>query len=278
MNKYIDIINKIISEAKMNADFKDVPLQNILKIHVTVIDNTVEWLGKIIPSNSNDIIVFELFLQKSVVDDLLSNDKNQSMFAKSIIFHELYHLKEIVLTNKTINIMPIYNITKDCTRSMLIHLGYTQWSEYYSHYNSAKFHYYIPELSECINQSEISLTLLKQTLEKEPDIQLLEFMYNNIKAFIARSIKFVAIYNQSKDNSLLESISKYKYGKLYLPHYNFILKMTTYMDNLYQTYPNWISEENFLIIGKELFSIIHDYNMTYSTSDLSDNFIFISTK
>lgn len=48
------------------------------------------------------------------------------------------------------------------------------------------------------------------------------------------------------------------------------------MDTLYQTYPNWISEEQFLTIGKELFSIIHDYNMTYSTSDLSDNFIFVS--
>lgn len=276
MNKQTDIINTIISEAKTYEDFKGVPLENIAKVHITVIDNNVEWLGKIIPNSSNNDIYFELFLQNSVIDDLLSSDSSKSLLAKTIILHELYHLKEITFTNKFLDIMHIYNIVKDCTRSMFIYLGYTQWSEYYSHYNSAKYYYSLPELSDCINQSEISLTVLKQTLDNESQIQLPEFMYNNIKSFIAKVIKFAAIYNQSKDDSLLESIKKYKYGKLYLPHYNFILKIISYMDTLYQTYPNWISEEQFLTIGKELFSIIHDYNMTYSTSDLSDNFIFVS--
>lgn len=276
MNKQIDIINTIISEAKTYKDFKGVPLENIIKVHITVRDDNIEWLGKIIPSSSNNDIDFELFLQNSVINDLLSNDSSKSLFAKSIILHELYHLKEITFSNKFLNIMPIYNIVKDCTRSMFIYLGYTQWSEYYSHYNSTKYYYSLPELSNCINQSEISLTVLKQTLDNESQVQLPEFMYNNIKSFIAKTIKFSAIYNQSRDDSLLESIKIYKYGKLYLPHYNFILKIIPYMDTLYQTYPNWISEEQFLTIGKELFSIIHDYNMTYSTSDLSDNFIFVS--
>lgn len=276
MNKQIDIINTIISEAKTYEDFKGVPLENIIKIHITVRDDNIEWLGKIIPSSSNNDIDFELFLQNSVINDLLSNDSRKSLFAKSIILHELYHLKEITFTNKFFNIMPIYNIVKDCTRSMFIYLGYTQWSEYYSHYNSTKYYYSLPELSNCINQSEISLTVLKQALDNESQVQLPEFMYNNIKSFIAKAIKFSAIYNQSRDDSLLESIKKYKYGKLYLSHYYFILKIIPYMDTLYQTYPNWISEEQFLTIGKKLFSIIHDYNITYSTSDLSDNFIFVS--
>ena len=128
MNKQIDIINTIISEAKTYEDFKDVSLENIHKIHITVKDDNIEWLGKIIPSNSNNNIDFELFLQSSVIDDLLSSDKSKSSFAKSIILHELYHLKEITFTNKFLNIMPIYNIVKNCTRSMLIYLGYTQWS------------------------------------------------------------------------------------------------------------------------------------------------------
>lgn len=278
MNKQIDIINTIISEAKTYDDFKNVSLENILKIHVIVIDNDIEWLGKIVPNDSDGSIIFELFLQNSVIDDLLLDDNKKSLLAKTIILHELYHLKEITFTNKFINIMPIYNIVKDCTRSMLIYLGYTQWSEYYSHYNSAKYHYSLPELSDCINQSEISLTVLKQTLDNNPQVQLPEFMYNNIKSFIAKIIKFTAIYNQSKDDFFLESVKKYKYDTLYLSHYNYILKMIPYMDTLYKTYPDWLSEEDFLIIGKELFSIIHDYNITYSTSDLSDNFIFISIK
>ncbi len=278
MKKQIDVINTIISEAKTYEDFKDTPLEKILKIHITVIDNNVVWLGKIIPSSSNNEIIFELFLQNSVIDDLISNDSSKTLFAKSIILHELYHLKEITFTNKFLNIMPIYNVIRDCTRSMLVYLGYTQWSEYYSHYNSAKYYYSLPDLSDCIRQSEISLTVLKQVLDNEPQEQLPEFMYNNIKSFIEKTIKFVAIYNQSKDDSFLELIKRYEYEKLFLPHYNFILKMIPYMDTLYQTYPDWISEEKFLMIGKELFSIINDYNITYSTSDLSDNFIFIPIK
>lgn len=183
MNKQIDIINTIISEAKTYEDFKGVPLENIAKVYITVIDNNVEWIGKIIPNSSNNDIYFELFLQNSVIDDLLSSDSSKSLLAKTIVLHELYHLKEITFTNKFLDIMPIYNIVKDCTRSMLIYLGYTQWSEYYSHYNSAKYYYSLPELSNCINQSEISLTVLKQTLDNESQVQLPEFMYNNIKSW-----------------------------------------------------------------------------------------------
>lgn len=144
MNKQIDIINTIISEAKTYEDFKGVPLENIIKVHITVRDDNIEWLGKIIPNSSNNDINFELFLQNSVIDDLLSSDHSKYLFAKSIILHELYHLKEITFTNKSLNIISLYNIVKDCTRSMLIYLGCTHWSEYYSHYNSAKYYYSLP--------------------------------------------------------------------------------------------------------------------------------------
>lgn len=276
MDKPIDLLNSIILEAKSYNDFKDVSFDNITKIHLTIMDYNIEWLGMTVPNITNNNLVFELFVQDTIIDGLLSKDEDKYMPSKSVILHELYHIKEMTNTNNIINIMPVYNIKKNCIRSMLINLGYRQWTEYYAHYNSAKYYYSLPKLSDCINQSEISLTVLKQTLDNESQVQLPEFMYNNIKSFIAKVIKFAAIYNQSKDDSLLESIKKYKYGKLYLPHYNFILKIIPYMDTLYQTYPNWISEEQLLTIGKELFSIIHDYNMTYSTSDLSDNFIFVS--
>lgn len=142
MNKQIDIIDTIISEIKTCEDFKNAPLKNISRVHITVTDKNVEWLAKITPISSNNDIYFELFLQSSVVDDLFS-----------------------------------------------------------------------------------------------------------------------------RDNS-----------KLYLSHYNFILKIIPYMDTLYQAYPDWVSEEKFLMIGKKLFSIIHNFNITYSTSDLSDNFVFVPIK
>ncbi len=276
MNKPINLINSIISEAKTYKDFNDILFDNIVKIHLTVMDDNIEWLGMVVPNVSNNNLVFELYIQETIVDDLVSKDKDKITFSKSIILHELYHIKEITITNNIIDIMPIYDIKKDCTRSVLINLGYKQWTEYYAHYNSAKYYCSNTNLSEAINKSEITLSLMKQIISNESQVQLFEFMYNNLNEFISKVVKFGAIYNMSQNNSYLESIKRYKYSSLYSHHYNYIHKIIPYMDSLYQTYPAWISEEKFLEIGKQLFSIIHKYNITYSTPDLSDNFIFIS--
>lgn len=276
MNKPIDLINLIILEAKSYDDFKDITFDNITKIHLTIMDNNIEWLGMTIPNISNNNLVFELYVQDTIIDDLFSKDEDKCMFSKSVILHELYHIKELVKTNNIIDIMPIYNIKKDCTRSMLINLGYRQWTEYYAHFNSAKYYCSNTTLSNVIYQSEITLSLIKQTIVDESQVQLFEFMYNNIAEFIATSIKFIAIYNESQDISYLKSLRKYEQNDLYINHYNYIHKIIPYMDELYHTYPTWVSEEKFLEIGKTLFSIIHEYGITYSTPDLSDNFIFVS--
>jgi len=278
MYNLFDVIKSIITETKSHNDFKSVSFDNINKIHITVMDNNIEWLGMIAPSISNNKLVFELFVQNSIFEDLLSNDNDKKLYAKSIIIHELYHLKELSISNNKIDIMPIYNIKRNCTRSLLINLGYKQWTEYYAHYNSAK--YYCPpvNLSNVIYQSEISLTVIKRELYNSQDIQLPEFIYKNIEDFISFTVKLAAIYNQSKNDDILNHLQKYKNNTLYMNHFNYIYKIISYMDNIYQAYPDWVSEEKFLVIGKRLFSIVHDYNITYSTNDLSDNFIFISTK
>lgn len=278
MNKQIDVINSIISETKSYNDFKDISFDNISKVHITIIDNAIKWLAQVVPSISNDNLVFELYIQNSVIEDLLSNDKNKFSYAKSIILHELYHIKEFTITNQIIDIMPIYNIKKDCTKSLLVNLGYTQWTEYYAHFNSAKYYCSSTNIADSIYQSEISLTLLKQQLDNEAQVKMYEFMYDNINKFIANTIKLAAIYNQTHDDSFLATIQKYNHEKLYQYHYEYIYTIISYMDNLYQTYPSWISGKYFLEIGKKLFSIIHDYGITYSTSDLSDNFLFISSQ
>jgi len=276
MDKPIDLINSIILEAKSYEDFKNISFNNIVKIHLTVMDNNIEWLGMIVPNTLNNELIFELYIQNTIIDNLFSSDEDKFIFAKSVILHELYHIKEMITTNKIIEIMPIYNIQKDCTRSMLINLGYRQWTEYYAHYNSAKYYYLYTTLDDVIYQSEITLTLIKELLNKEKQIQLFQYMYENIAKFISTSIKFIAIYNASQNISYVESVKKYGQSNFYIHHYEYIHKIIPYMDNLYQTYPNWVSEEKFLEIGKTLFSIIHNYGITYSTFDLSDNFILIS--
>lgn len=278
MDKQINIINSIINEAKLNNDFRDISFEKIIKLHITVIDKSIEWLGMVVPTSSNKDLLFEVYIQNFIIDDLLSDDNDKVLYARSIILHELYHIKELTLTNHKINIMPIYNIKRNSTRTMLINLGYKQWSEYYAHYNSAK--YYCPpvNLSNVIYQSEITLTVIKNQLDNSVDIQLPENMYNSIENFVSQVIKLAAIYNQSKNDNYLKNIQKYQNNVLYSHHYNFIYKIISYMDSIYKDYPNWISEDQFLLIGKEIFSIVHDYNITYSTDDLSDNFIFKSLK
>lgn len=278
MNNQINIINSIINEAKSHDDFNDISFEKIIKIHITVIDKNIEWLARVIPASFDNDLLFEIYIQNFIIDDLLSDNNDKASYAKSIILHELYHIKELTITNRKINIIPIYSIKRSSTQAMIINLGYKQWSEYYAHYNSTK--YYCPpvNLSNVIYQSEITLTVIKRQLDSSVDIQLPENMYNSIENFVSQVIKLAAIYNQSQNDNYLNDIQKYQNDTLYVHHYNFIYKIIAYMDNLYKTYPNWISEKQFLLIGKEIFSIIHDYNITYSTDDLSDNFIFKSLK
>jgi hypothetical protein len=45
------------------------------------------------------------------------------------------------------------------------------------------------------------------------------------------------------------------------------------MRNLYEAYPNWLSEEAYIELGRKLFSFIKIHNLWFATDDLSDNFI-----
>ena len=98
-----------------------------------------------------------------------------------------------------------------------------------------------------------------------------EVVYDAILEFISYTIKLSARYNQSSDNLFILSLESISI--VYKEHYDYIFEIISYMDELYKNYPNWVSNEKFLEIGKTLFGIIHKYNIDYSTNDLSDNFI-----
>lgn len=273
MKDKINIIYSIIQTLKYENDFSIIQFENIKNISITEMEE-LGYLGKVTPSEINNQLVFDVIIHKIIIENLLSDNDDKIEYATSIIKHELFHIKEMVITNRKIPIMPIFNIVRNSTYSMLIHLGYIQWSEYYAHYNSYKYYQEQFSINKQIEQAEISLTILKDTIIKEHSAQLYEFMYNNIESFIARAIIISAHYNYEHDKKCLTHLIRYRNSKLYKPFYDYIYELIPYMESLYNTYPNWVDESHFFDIGKHLFSIIHAFGITFSTDDLSDNFVF----
>lgn len=274
----IDIINSVLLEAKSLEDFKNVPIDAIIRIHITILNKRNDWLGKIVPILYEGKLAFEIFIHQSVIDDLQSDENDKIGYARAVILHELYHLKEMSMTNNIIDVTLVHNIKRDCTFNLLNSLGYLEWGEYYAHFNSTKHYKGHNNMSDSIYQSEISLSVLSSKLDEENDVMMPEFMYDNIHSFISKSVIFAARYNCSQDESYIKNLRRYKNSNLYKAHYNYISDLIVYMDSLYQTYPNWISKSIFLDIGRRLFSIIHYYNITFSSDNLLDSFVFVKLK
>ena len=277
MDTLINTIQSVLDEAQLQKDFLDYPLIVISKIHITIIDRIGDWEAKIIPAVSSGKLNFELYIKRNIVEFLYSKNIEQKMYGKSIIFHELYHVKEFLITNNAIPLMPIYNIIRNSTHSLLLYLGYIQWTEYYAHYNSTKYYQpYSDDIKESIELVDDILTTIKHGIDIYDEYQLAEGLFKGINIFISCTIILSARYNQAHNESYMILLQSIHNETAFDRQYKYIRKMILYMDNLYQTYPTWVSEEMFLEIGKTLFSIIHDYGITYSTPDLSDNFIFVS--
>ena len=67
---------------------------------------------------------------------------------------------------------------------------------------------------------------------------------------------------------------KYKDKKLYRLHYDYFIQLDPILKEIFALYPQQMSEEFLLIVGKNLFSIFNFYSLDYSTNDLSDTFVF----
>lgn len=266
-------ICSIISKSEYEDTFSIIPFTDIQNISIYDTENP-SFLGQVIPSTENGRMIYNLLFHSSIVDELSSADCDKINHAIAVIKHELFHIKEMIITNRKFSFFPIYKNQADSTRSLLIKLGYMQWSEYYAHFHSYKYHQSQTAIHKEIEQSEVSLTVLRDNTIKENSATMYEFLYNNIHDFIAKAIILSAHYNNKHDKKCLAHLIRYHNSKLYKPFYDYIYMLIPYMESLYLSYPNWVSDSSFLDIGKQLFSIINYFNITYSTDDLSDNFIF----
>ena len=66
-----------------------------------------------------------------------------------------------------------------------------------------------------------------------------------------------------------------KRSSIYNKYYPYLIDLVYVMQELYTAYPNCQSEKTLMELGYKLFSFIKINGITYSTDDLSDNFIFV---
>lgn len=267
-------IEELKDIAQTECDFDNLSFKDINKIDI-VMPNS-DFCGKIDPFYISDNLLFNFLFDQNVVNNLQSSDMEIRDKAISIILHELYHYKEITLTANNINYHKlIFDNNYYNTYTMVLALGYKQWSEYYAYYNSAKFYQRDIIFDNVIKQSWTTLQAMRDMLLKNDTVQMPFQFYLNIKNFISNAIMFVAQYNNSLNPKYLQLIQQYKNNTYYSKHYEYIMDLIEYMYSLYNSYPTWISESKFIQIGKYLLNILQRYDITYSTNDLLDNFIFV---
>lgn len=272
--------NIIIEYMKKLSKQVDFEFELIQRIHIAVYDKSIAWQGKVNPIDDNKNLYFELLFQQNVIDDLISENKDKIQLSESIIIHELFHCKEMTITSSYMDYNKLYfNTQFETTRELLFNTAVHQWSEYYAYYNSTKRNERNIKLSSYLSSVEAILCVLYNKLAEESDaIADIQLPYNFITdmiSFIHRSVMLIACYNSTKSRKYQRELEYVERSSLYQKYYPYLKELSFYMDSLYITYPNWVSEKTFMELGYKLFSFIKINGITYSTDDLSDNFIFV---
>jgi len=273
-NIIIDIIKTFSKQINLDFDL-------ICRIHIIVLDKSIEWMGKVNPVVYNDTLCFELFLQYDLLNDIISLDNDKTYKQKNIILHELFHCKEMSITSSHVNWKKLYfHPPIDTTKLLLFDTAIHQWSEYYAYYNSSQYYSRDINILKYLFDIEVTTGALHLLLIEQStmnDIQINNDTMDNITKFIHNFIMFIANYNSTKDVKCQKVLEYIKCSSIYHKYYPYFTDLIYYMDTLYNTYPEWVSESAFIEIGYKLFSFIQINHITYSTNDLSDNFIFIKT-
>ena len=225
---------------------------------------------------TNSCIFFELLFQQSLLDDLASTDADKINLAQNIVIHELFHCKEFFIASQHVNWQNLYESSHiTTTKTLLLNTAFQQWSEYYAYYHSSKTYTRNIKLSHYISKADVSLELLHNEFTQKPyitDIQIPSSFITNITDFIHRCVMFVAHYNSTNHKKYQMELGYIHKSNRYNRYYPYLIDLACYMDNLYSTYPKWVSETAYIELGRKLFGFIAIHNLAFVTEDLSDNF------
>lgn len=255
----------------------ELDFSKITEIEIISSNAINDWLGKTEPIAQDNILYLKLLFVQSVVDDLNSEDSSRILLSKNIILHELFHCKEILTTSSFYkDIRKLYfHPPITTTKMLLIDTAFHQWSEYYAYYNSAKSYKKDIDISNALRIANVDIEVLQKDLTgyNIQEIKIIpEFIEDSID-FIHHSIQLIAFYNSTHDIKYKNQIEKYMRNESYQYYYPYLKDLTSYMNDLYKTYPNWISEQNFIELGNKLMSFIKIFNLWFPVDCLSKNFV-----
>lgn len=249
-------------------------------IHSIIFVANKSSYGMTSPNIVNGMIDFIIEISDDIVPYIYEvQDTTEKFQAKSVFQHEIFHCKEILYLyeNRLLSEPNPFsnNFSIETTYNFLYERSIKLWSEFYACYENHKINpwHEIPNLIIDVKELDKwikSITILLN--EKYDDIKLTKETINALYTLWYHMISLMAVYMQNKEPLLLKEFQDcyldYPYTKEYFK------SIYDYLSNMIANYPNWISEDNYIEFGKKLLSIFEINGITYTTDDLSDNFIF----
>lgn len=249
--KYTDFNNIIDLKTSLKRLILDYLMDILLppdKIE-NIIISTDGNFGLVVP-NYQLPLNFNIRFSKYPILFVFNTKLNKVLYGKSIIFHELQHCKEILITSTKVDIGQIDRPECYSLTNHYLYLGYHQWSEYYAYYHSA---FIYPAAIKSVDKFHDILKNIEifKSYKSYDAIIIHETHYqSNIEPFVRNAIILIshlkAGVNSDAERVLKEFISIDENIKIY---FDIIIQL---FDNFYQNYPENVSYNNFIELGESL--------------------------
>lgn len=281
----LDIIKKLPSYKKY---YKPIFIQYIQELNfdiqyiesIRIIHNKSSY-GTTKHTIKDDQISFIIELSDDIIP-YVSNVQNstETFKAKSIVQHEICHcieIKQLYDSNTLVTENPLNeNFKINTTYNFLYSEAVNIWSEFFACYNNRKINEWheCPNIDDDLEQLNKWILATQYHLSSHNDVRLCEDMLKFLHTFWYHMVSLIAIHLHNNEDILIDDYKNSK-DKYIPPYFEYIYQ---YFKINIEYYPTWLSEDNYINLGKALLKVLEINQITYSTNDLSDNFIFISTK
>lgn len=264
---YKPIFLKFINELHFNAQY----IESIHIVHNKSSYGTTKHHIK------DEQIYFIIELSDDIIPFVSNTQNSTDTFkAKSIVQHEICHCIEIkqLYDSKCLGIInPLSESFKiNTTYNFLYNEAVNIWSEFFACYHNRKINEWheCPNIKDDLKQLNKWILATKYYLDTHKDIQLCEEMLKFLHEFWYHMVSLIAVHLHNNENILIDEYKNNEF-KYFSEYFDYIYK---YLQTTINLYPDWLSEENYINFGKVLMKILELNDITYSTDDLSDNFVF----
>lgn len=281
----LDIIKKLPSYKKY---YKPIFIQYIQELNfdiqyielIRIIHNKSSY-GTTKHNIKDGQIIFIIELSDDIIPYVSNVQNSTDTFkSKSIVQHEICHcieIKQLYDSNCLGNENPLNeNFKINTTYNFLYEQAVNIWSEFFACYNNRKINEWheCPNVEEDLDQLNKWILATQYHLNNHNDVRLCEDMLKFLHTFWCHMVSLVAVHLHNSEDILIDDYKNSKYNYI-PPYFEYIYQ---YFKINIEYYPTWLSEDNYINLGKSLLKVLDINQITYSTNDLSDNFIFISTK